>query len=127
MIQQQLYPKSILVREGGKTFLKGKQVKKRVAVLEDGSILEYDSDDLEQYAEEKETVTEPADNTNKEVESPEAAQGAMLSLSETQCSPLKAEGAEAVGAASASATLPNTNMKMSARERAERWSDMGYV
>ena len=42
-------PKGKGTGKGGKTFLKGKQVKKRVAVLEDGTLLEYDSDETEHY------------------------------------------------------------------------------
>ena len=42
---------------------------------------EYDSDDLEQYEEEQEeATTEPADNDNKEEETPEPVQGTVQSL-----------------------------------------------
>ena len=76
--------------KSGKTFLKGKQVKKRVAVMEDGSLLEYDSDDLEMYdedeedqegqsAEQKET-TEPTEPATAPETEPATAPGKVTAV-----------------------------------------------
>ena len=87
--------------KGGKSFLQGNQTKKRVAVLGDGSLWEYDSGEVEHYADEE----EPADDISEQAVLMQSAPEATAVQSFTAQSTVQDT---AVGAASVPAPAGST-------------------